>query len=56
MAKKCWIVPDRWKCYVESDEIPLEVCKLCAETRLKLMELKVVRRVDSERRGDKGES
>ena len=31
---KCWINPE-WECYVEAEEIPLEVCRLCAETRLK---------------------
>jgi len=32
---KCWINP-KWECYVGGKEIPLEVCKLCVETRLKL--------------------
>jgi hypothetical protein len=31
---KCWIVKS-WICYVETEEIPLEVCRLCTKTRLK---------------------
>lgn len=39
MTRKCWIIKE-WECNIEADEIPLEVCRLCAETRLKLEELK----------------
>jgi len=31
---KCWIIRE-WDCHVEAEEIPLEVCRLCAETKLK---------------------
>jgi len=41
--RRCWIIKD-WICYVEQDEIPLEVCKLCVEARLRLAELKMVKR------------
>jgi len=37
---KCWIFPDRWECYVEGKEIPLEVCKLCVEARLRHITIK----------------
>jgi len=36
---KCWIIPE-WDCHVEAEEIPLEVCKLCVETRLRLVTIK----------------
>ncbi len=32
LKKKCVFVSD-WKCPIETDEIPLEVCKLCLEAR-----------------------
>ena len=32
---KCWIFPE-WECYIEGREIPLEVCRLCVEARLKI--------------------
>jgi len=41
---RCWIIKS-WECYVESDEIPLEVCKLCVETRLKV---RLVRRKNAD--------
>jgi len=33
---KCWITRE-WECYIKDKEIPLEVCKLCIEVRLKLL-------------------
>ena len=36
---KCWINP-KWECYIEAEEVPLEACKLCIETRLKLIMIK----------------
>jgi len=36
---KCWINPE-WECYVEGEEVPLEACKLCVETRLRLAIIK----------------
>jgi len=36
---KCWIFP-KWKCYISSEEIPLEVCKLCVQARLELVAIK----------------
>jgi len=36
---KCWIFP-QWECYVEAEEIPLEVCKLCVEARLRRITIK----------------
>jgi hypothetical protein len=32
--RRCWIFPDM-KCYVDDDEVPLEVCRLCVEARMK---------------------
>lgn len=47
LKKKCVFVPD-WKCPIETDEIPLEVCKLCLEARkIQSKQMKISRHVES---------
>ncbi len=47
LKKKCVFVPD-WRCPIETDEIPLEVCKLCLEARkLQSKQVKISRHVET---------
>ncbi len=47
LKKACVFVPE-WKCPIETDEIPLEVCKLCLEARkLQTKQVKISRHVEA---------
>jgi hypothetical protein len=47
-VKKNCVFVQEWKCPIETEEIPLEVCKLCLEARrLQSMQLKISRQVEA---------
>ncbi len=47
LKKKCVFIQD-WKCPIETDEIPLEVCKLCLEARrLHSKQVSICRQVEA---------
>ena len=47
VKKKCVFVQD-WTCPIETDEIPLEVCKLCLEARkLQAKQVKISRQIEN---------